>query len=137
MLEQWLVVVTVLLGLQERHPAVFELATLLAVVEEVKSRLRAQAAVQKDIPTALVLLIQSEFNWSFHQVFTRHLPVRWPHFTPLIHTLATGQFQPGTVTMPGGFWHSLPTTITAHRTATPPHKTSTTVQRVGEAYTDT
>ena len=29
MLEQWLVVVTVLLGPKERHPAVFELATLL------------------------------------------------------------------------------------------------------------
>ena len=29
MLEQWLVVVTVLLGPQERHPAVFELDTLL------------------------------------------------------------------------------------------------------------
>ena len=29
MLEQWLIVVTVLLGPQERHPAVFELATLL------------------------------------------------------------------------------------------------------------
>ena len=29
MLEQWPVVVTVLLGPQERHPAVFELATLL------------------------------------------------------------------------------------------------------------
>ena len=29
MLEQWLVVVTVLLGPQERHPAVFEFETLL------------------------------------------------------------------------------------------------------------
>ena len=32
-LEQWLVVVTVLLGPQERHPALFELATLLITAE--------------------------------------------------------------------------------------------------------
>ena len=46
MLEQWLVVVTVLLGPQERHPEVFELATLLEVANEVNSRLRAQAGAQ-------------------------------------------------------------------------------------------
>ena len=39
MLHQWLVVVTVLLRSQERHLAVFELATLLAAAEEVNSRL--------------------------------------------------------------------------------------------------
>ena len=54
MLEKWLAVVTVLLGPQERHPEVFEIATLLAAVEEVNSRLRAQAAVQQDLLTALV-----------------------------------------------------------------------------------
>ena len=43
-LEQWLVVVTVLLGPQERHPAVFELTTLLEAADEVNSRLRSQAA---------------------------------------------------------------------------------------------
>ena len=32
-LDQWLVVVTVLLGPQERHPALFELETLLITVE--------------------------------------------------------------------------------------------------------
>ena len=46
MLEQWLVMVTLLLGPQERHPAVFELAKLLEAAEEVISRLRSQAAVQ-------------------------------------------------------------------------------------------
>ena len=45
MLDQWLVVVMVLLGPQDRHTAVFELATLLAAAEEVNYRLRAQAAV--------------------------------------------------------------------------------------------
>ena len=54
MLEQWLVVVTVLLRPQERHLAVFELATLLTAADKVKSSLRAQGAVQQDMPAALV-----------------------------------------------------------------------------------
>ena len=39
MLEQWIVVVAALLGPQERHPSVFELAALLVAAEEVNSRL--------------------------------------------------------------------------------------------------
>ena len=62
MLEQWLVVVTVLLVLQERHPLVFKSATFLEAVDEVNSCLRAQEAVQQDIPEDLVQLIQTEFN---------------------------------------------------------------------------
>ena len=45
-LEQWLVVVTVLPGPQEQHTAVFKLVTLLEAAYEVNSRLRAQAEVQ-------------------------------------------------------------------------------------------
>ena len=41
MLEQWLVVVTVLLRPQERNPEVFELATLLKAADEVNAGLRA------------------------------------------------------------------------------------------------
>ena len=39
MMEQWIVVVTVLLGPQERHPEVFEIATLLEAADEVNTRL--------------------------------------------------------------------------------------------------
>ena len=53
MLEQWLVVVTVFIGPQERHQAVFELATLLEAADELNSRLQSQAAVQQDITTTL------------------------------------------------------------------------------------
>ena len=103
MLEQCLVVVTFFLRPQERHPAVFELATLLEAADEVHSRLRAQAGDQQDMPAALVRLIQTEFKEIFRQVFTSHLPVRWLHLTPLIRTLTTVHFRPDTVTMPGGF----------------------------------
>ena len=89
------------------------------------------------MPAALVWLIQTEFNESFLQIFTSHLPVQWPHFTPLIWTLTTWHFHPGTVTMPGGLRHSLPTAVTAHRTAASPHKTLTPAQRGGGGYTAT
>ena len=54
MLEQWLVVVTVFLGPQERHPAFFEIATILTAANEVNSCLQAQLAVQQDMPAALI-----------------------------------------------------------------------------------
>ena len=65
MLEQWLVIVTVLLGPQEHQPAVFKLATFLGAANEVNSRLRSLARSQQDMPAALVRLIQNEFNESF------------------------------------------------------------------------
>ena len=40
--EQWLVMKIVTLGPQDRHPAVFLLATLLTAADEVNSRLHAQ-----------------------------------------------------------------------------------------------
>ena len=127
MLEQWLVVVTVLLGPQERHPSVFELATLLEAGDEVNPRLRAQAAFQQDIPEALVQLIQNEFNKSFRQVFTSHLPVRWPHFNTLIRTLTKRHFHPDTVTIQGG----VPAQPTNRHHATPDH--SPTLQKINSA----
>ena len=122
MLEQWLVVVMALLGPQERHPEVFELATLLEASNKVNSCLRAQAVAQQDMPAALIRLIQTEFSKSFRQVFTSHLPVRWPHLTPLIRTLTKGQFRPDTITMPGGFCLNVPTPLVSYRATAPPHR---------------
>ena len=135
MLEQWLVVVTVLLGPQERHPAVFELATLLEAANEVNPLLRAQVGAQQDMPAALVRLVQTDFNESFRQVFTSHLLVRWPHLTPLIRTLTTGHFRPDTVTMPGGFRHNVPTAPPSYMSAAPQNRA--TAQRGGDEHTAT
>ena len=77
--KQWIVMVTVLLSPQECHLAVFKLTTLIEAADEVNSRLRAQAAMQQNIPDALVQLVQTDLNKSFRQVFTSHLPVRWPY----------------------------------------------------------
>ena len=135
MLEQWLVVMTVLLGPQERHPAVFELATLIEAVNEVNFRLRAQTGAQQDMPTALVRLIQTELNESFRQVFASHLPVRWSHLNPLIRTLTTRHFRPDTVTMPVGFRLNMPTAPQTYRSA-PPQKRAPAHQG-GEEHTAT
>ena len=137
MLEQWIAVVTVLLSLQEHHQAVFDLTALLKATEEVKYCLRAQAAVQQDMPAALVQFFQTEFNESFRQVFTNHLQVLWPHFTPLILTLTTCHFHPGTVTILGGFRSSTPASLTQQWTAALPLKTSESAQQVGDASTCT
>ena len=110
---------------------VFRLATLLEAADKVNSCLRAQEVAQQEMPAALVRLIQTEFNESFCQVFTSHLPVHWPHFTPLIRTLTTRYFHPDTITMPGGFQHNLPTPITPHQNTAPPYKTPT-AQRGGD-----
>ena len=121
-LEQWLVVVTVLLGPQERHPSVFKLATLLEAANEVNSRLHTQAGSQQDMSAALVRLTQTNFYDSFRKVFTSYLPVRWPHLTPLIRTLTTGHFRPDTVTMPGGFRLNMPTAPVSYRATSPPNR---------------
>ena len=136
MLQQWLVVVTVLLLPQERHPAVFELATLLEAADEVNSRLQSQAAAQQDMPAALVRIIQTEFNKSFQQVFTSHLPVLWPHLTPLIRTLTTGHFRPNTVTMPGGFRHNFSEVLLPHQATAVPQRAAP-AQREGDDHTIT
>ena len=137
MLEQWLILVTVLLVPQERHPALFELETLLESAEELNSCLWEQAAVQQDMPAAFVRLVQTKFKESFHQFFTIRLPVLCPHFTPLIRTLTTGHFHLGTVTMPGLFRPNIPTALTAQQTTDPTYKTSVPAQRGGEASTHT
>ena len=112
----------------------FEITNLLEAADVVNSRLRAQAAVQQDIPAALVQLVQTEFNESFRQVFTSHLPVCWPHFTPLILKLTKGHFPPVTVTMPGGFRTSIINTPTPQRTSAPPLKTQAPAQCRGDCW---
>ena len=87
------------------------------------------------MPAALVILIQTEFNKSFRQVFTSHLPVHWPYLTPLIITLTTGHFRPDTVTMPGGFRLNVPTAPPSYRAADPQNRAP--AHQGGEEHTAT
>ena len=68
--------------------------------------LYAQSTVQQGMLASLFILAQTKFNKSFRQVFTSHLPFRWPQFGTLIRTLPTGHSYPVTVTIPGGFKHT-------------------------------
>ena len=98
------------------------MAILLEAAKEFNSCFRAHASVHQNMPAALVRLIQTKFSDILQQVFTSHLPVRWPHFTPLIRTLATGHFHPSTVTMPGGFRTNTPRSPAPPKTTFPTPK---------------
>ena len=74
-------------------------------------------------------------NESFRKVLTSHLPVRWPHLTPLIRTLTTGHFRPYTVTMPGGFRLNVLTAPASYRATPPLHRSP--AQRGGDEHTAT
>ena len=119
MIEQWLVLLDVILGPPELHPAVHELSVLVEAAEEVSTRICAQSQHQPGMPAALICLVHTEFNESFRQVFMIPLPVRWPHFAPLVRTLTTGHFRANSVSMTGGFKDHTPPpprkrTITKH-----------------------
>ena len=103
MIEQWLVLLDIILGPPELHPSVHGLSILVEAAEEVSTHLLAQSYQQPDMPTALLCLVLAEFNENLSQVFTSPLPVRWPHFAPLARSLTTEHFRANTVSMPGGF----------------------------------
>ena len=93
MLEQWLVLLDVILGPPEPHPAIYKLSVLVEAADKISARLHAQAHHQPGMPATLIHLIQTELNKSFWKVFMRPLTVCWPHFVPPVWTLTTGQFR--------------------------------------------
>ena len=76
MLEQWLVLLHIILGLPELHPSVHKLSVLVNTAGEVSACLRTQAHQKPDMPAALIHIVQTEFNESFRQFFVSPLPVR-------------------------------------------------------------
>ena len=102
-LNQWIVLLDLILGPPDLHPEVHDLSVLVDTAKEVSARLRAQSHQQPDTLSALIHLIQTEFNESFRQVFVIPLPVRWSHFAPLVRNLTTGHFRASSVSIPGGF----------------------------------
>ena len=65
MLEQWLVLIDVILGPPEPHPAIYKLSVLVEVADNVSARLHAQAHHQPDMPEMLIHLVQTELKESF------------------------------------------------------------------------
>ena len=65
-------------------------------------RPRAHACNQPTFPSALLRLIQQEFNKIFRQALERRHRVRWSNFEILRRALATGNFRPDLVTLSGG-----------------------------------
>ena len=90
------------LGDDGAHPATYEIFLLLEETSGVSPRIRAQARHQPTFPAALLRLIHRVFNESFRQALERRYRVRRPNFESLIRALATGNFRPELVNLPGG-----------------------------------
>ena len=121
-LEQWAVLLAVLWGPPGKHREVYELMLLINTAEEVNALLQAQFQHQPTIPTALVQLIQTDFNESFRQIFTSVLLVRSPELMPLMITLTTGHFRPESVYMSGRLGNVAPNQAWQKRVREPPGK---------------
>ena len=65
MLEQWLVLLDVILGPPEPHPAIYKLSFLVEAADKISERLHAQAHHQPDMPVTLIHIVQMELNESF------------------------------------------------------------------------
>ena len=59
------------------HPGTHEVLGLINEVNGVRSRLQAQDHRHPTFPTALIFLIQREFNESLHQELERQKRVLW------------------------------------------------------------
>ena len=122
-LKAWAVFCTVLLGYDRVHRATYKMFLFLEEKDIVSLRLRAQACQQPTFPTALLCLIQQEFNESFHQTLERRKRVRWTNFESLPKALATGNFRPELITLPAGLVpleRPLPPPISPRRQAETP-----------------
>ena len=101
-LEAWAVFCKVFLVANGVQPATYEMFLLLEETAGVRPRLRSQARQQPTPPSALLHLTQQEFNESFCQALERRKRVNRPNFESLQRDLATVNFRPKMVTLPGG-----------------------------------
>ena len=102
-LEAWGVICAIFLGDTYVHPDTYEVLSLPKEATGVVARLWAQARSQTTSPTALLSLIQTEFNESFCQALERQQRVRWPEFNQPWQVLATRNFRPDNAALPGSF----------------------------------
>ena len=64
-MQQWSVLLDVILGPLETHPTIYELTRLIDVAKEVNYRLQAQVKIKKNIPEDLIRLIKDDLDESF------------------------------------------------------------------------
>ena len=76
------------------HPGTYKVPGILGETTWVGARLRAQSHRQPTFPTALLRMIQTEFNESFCQALEHHQRVRWLEFDQLRSSLDTVNFRP-------------------------------------------
>ena len=101
-MEAWDIFYTVFLGNELRHPEMYVIFLLIEETSVISPQLQVQARHQPTFPAAFLLLIQQDFNESFCQALYRQHRVRWTDFESLWRALATGNFRPKLVALPGG-----------------------------------
>ena len=108
-LESWGVFCHVFFGNADVHLATYEVFTLAKETAYVGARLRAQTQRQPDQPVSLLSLLHTQFNESSRQALERQHRVRWPDFEWIQQELATWNFRPENIALPGAFKTQAPT----------------------------
>ena len=108
---------TMFTGETTSHPTTFDMSTLIEETYVVVARIRAQERRQTFFPAALLRLIKTQFNDSFHQGVGRRQMVRWCEFEKLWQELATGNFLPEKMMMPGAL--TLPSSTSLVESSSP------------------
>ena len=99
--EAWGVFYHVFLGDAAVHPATYEVCRLIEETAYIRARLQSQTQRQPTFSVALLRLLQTEFNESFHQALERRQRVRWPDFERLRRDFITGNFRPESINLQG------------------------------------
>ena len=102
-LEAWGVFCHVFLGDTALQPATYEICRLMYETAYVRAILRAQMQRQPTLTLALLHLLQTQFIESFCQALEWRQRVRWSDFKQLRQDLATGNFWPESIVLPGAF----------------------------------
>ena len=100
-IKAWEVFYAVFLVMADTHPYNAKMIALVKETTCVCLCLCAECHLQPILFVNLLCLIHTEYNESFHQALEQRLRVAWTDFDGLERELATGNFSPEMVIMPG------------------------------------
>ena len=107
-IEAWGVFYKVLLEDAALQPTTYEVCTLVEDTAHVGAILREPMQRQPALTIAFLCILQTEFNKIFRKALERQQGVRWPYFERLRQYLATGNFRPDSIALPGAFTPQVP-----------------------------
>mmetsp|Transcript_50719 Transcript_50719/g.152753 ORF Transcript_50719/g.152753 Transcript_50719/m.152753 type:complete len:351 (-) Transcript_50719:1150-2202(-) len=117
-MEHWRVLCHLFLG-RKMHPGIAQMENFLATTDSLKVTLGKQAKSSLSLGTAVIRVLQTEYNESFCQYLWGTGPVIWPDLAKLNRGLATGKFKPEQVSLP------FPWRSSSHPPPSPTHQPRT------------